>query len=516
MVYSICHMYALIGLLVLETALEGLVCSESGRTTPALRKGASLVAMILLLGATVGLSLMDWQVWLWTLPVAAYRLVNIWRVYNSRLPVPQLRTVTLRAFNWLVVGQILLTGLAWAATHYHFGMQLLTVAVAGQLLGALILLRASLHTWRHAGAPNDRKALTDRELPSVSVLVPARNETDDLERSLQALTASDYPKLEILVLDDCSATRRTPEIIRSFAHAGVRFIQGDLPDENRWLAKNYAYERLAQEASGDVLLFCGVDAHLEPQSIRQLVALLEVRGKDMLSVMPLRLPRPGTGSPLLQTMRYYWEICLPRRFFKRPPVLSTCWLIRREALKRMGGFEAISRSVTPEAPLARQAVVTDAYSFVRSDDAMGIYSDKRADEQYGTSVRVRYPQLHRRLELVALATFCELWIMIGPFMGLLIVHYLARGAAYTAMWVVSVCALYVTYGLVSVGARLSNRWFGWLLMPIAFLVDLIVLHVSLWKYEFDSVDWKGRNVCIPVMQVQPDTKHRAKDVRAAA
>jgi len=71
-------------------------------------------------------------------------------------------------------------------------------------------------------------------------------------------SSHDYPKLEIIVLDDCSQNKHTPEIIRSFAHDGVRFIQGEHPKPT-WLAKNQAYDRLAQESSGEFILFCGVD-----------------------------------------------------------------------------------------------------------------------------------------------------------------------------------------------------------------------------------------------------------------
>jgi hypothetical protein len=497
-------MYWLVGLLVFQLVLEGIVCSEGHRLPVPLRKVAVVVAALPLGVLTVVLCAEEWRVWVWMAPLSAYRVINLLRIYRGRLPAPYLRTASLRAFNWLVIAQAAVTLAAWLVVRYGWDTQLFAALVVAQLLAAVILLRSTLHTWRHGGAPNDRTVtLSNRELPSVSVLVPARNETDDLEYCLQALTASDYPKLEVLVYDDCSANRRTPDIIRSFAHEGVRFIQGDVPDESRWLAKNYSYSRLAAEASGDVLLFCGVDARLEPQSIRQLVWLLQQRGKDMLSVMPLRAPRPGSGSSVLQAMRYYWEICLPRRFFKRPPVLSTTWLIRREALKRMGGFEAVSRAVVPEAPLARQAVTTDAYAFIRSDQAMGIYSSKSADEQYATSVRVRYPQLHRRLELVALAAVCELALLVAPFAGLLLAQYLLHAVAYVAMWAVALLCLFTTYGLVTGGARLTNRWFGWLLMPVAFLVDLVILNISLWQYEFGEVNWKGRNVCIPVMQIDP-------------
>jgi len=508
-------MYWLVSLLVLEVVLEGVLCSGGARLRPGLRKMMTLLTAALLVGVMAALCFNRWQVWLWGLPLAGYRLVNLLRIYYARLPTPQLHTVALRAFNWLLAAQVAVGVIAWASNYYHWNAHLFDVLVVGQLLVAVVLLRASTLTWQHAAAARGAVTLSDHDLPSLSVLVPARNETDDLDRCLQRLTASTYPKLEILVLDDCSATRRTPEIIRSFAHAGVRFLQGEAPDEQRWLAKNFAYEQLAKEASGELLFFCGVDALLEPDSLRRLVAILESRGKDMVSVMPLRVQGEGRGTSLLQAMRYYWETCLPRRLFKRPPVLSTCWLIRREALERMGRFDAMSRSVVPESALARRAVTTDAYSFIRSDDSLGIYSNKSAGEQYGTTLRVRYPQLHRRLELVALNAAFELVCLLGPLIGLFLAGNLSHSMAYVAMWSVALVCLFVTYGLVSVGARLTNPWFGWLLMPVAFLVDMAMLHVSMWQYEFASVSWKGRNVCIPVMRVEPGSNDRPRQaVRA--
>lgn len=496
-------MYWLVGVFGLEAILECLLCIGVVGTVQGLRRLLCMTAAVLLVVATALLCVHAVEVWIWTTPLVAYRLINLLRVYRSRLPQQQLRTVATQAFTWLLIAQLAGTVLAWFILRFHHVQVFFDCLAALQLLGAVILLRASTHTWRHAAVLAEPRPLSDRELPALSVLVPARNETEDLEQCLQALVASDYPKLEIVVLDDCSVNRHTPEIIRSYAHAGVRFIQGEAPDESRWLAKNFAYEQLCREASGDMLLFCGVDARFEPHSLRELVCLLEARGKDMLSVMPLRSAASSQGNSLLQAMRYYWEICLPRRFFKRPPVLSTCWLIRRKTLEHMGGFESVSRSVSPEAPLARKAVATDAYSFIRSDERLGIYSDKSDAEQYATSVRVRYPQLHRRLELVALASVYELLFMLGPIIGLVFVSHLAHATAYIALWGVTLLCLLTTYGIVVLGARLSDPWYGWALLPVGVLVDMWILNVSLWKYEFGSVDWKGRNVCIPVMHVEP-------------
>ena len=70
----------------------------------------------------------------------------------------------------------------------------------------------------HRQAPKSTKTLqatqhyADKDLPSISVLIPARNETEELHACLDALVASDYPKLEILVLDDCSQERQPQKL----------------------------------------------------------------------------------------------------------------------------------------------------------------------------------------------------------------------------------------------------------------------------------------------------------------
>jgi hypothetical protein len=495
-------MYWLISVLAFETMLGWFICT--GRFIEGRVKSFLCIFSACLLALTyMSLVVLDWKIWVWGVPFVLYRLANLLRVYRGRLPARQLHKVATRAFGWLLFAHIATTLIAWITVHYHIAGLLVDILLVGQLLCALTLLRASTTTWQYAEATSDSKPLTDNQLPTLSILVPARNETETLELCLQNLTASNYPKLEILVLDDCSANRRTPEVIRSFAHAGVRFVQGQVPDETRWLAKTYAYEQLAAQSSGDILYFCGVDALVEPQTVRELVCLLEERSLDMLSVMPLRAKGTQKGAELLQTMRYYWEMCLPRGVFKRPPVLSTSWLIRRSSLEHLGGFESVSRSISPEASFARRLVAHNTYRFLRSDEALGLYSNKSSADQYSTSVRVRYPQLHRRLELVALASMFEGAFLIGPFVGLLLAGRLTHTLAYVSVWTVSLVCLLITYSIVGSGARLYNSWYGWMLMPVAFVLDLAILHISFWKYEFGTVEWKGRNVCIPVMQIEP-------------
>lgn len=465
-----------------------------------LRAFAGGVVAVAVIATAIVLLLVHWQVWLLPAFLTPYRIINIARVVRYQLLPPRLRAVSLRAHIWLVLAQILLSLLSYSLLSLPV-TQIAGIFVAVQLFVVLILLRSTTQTWEYARVPSGTKHYTDRELPSVSVLIPARDETESLEQCLASLVQSNYPKLEILVLDDCSPNRRTPEIIRAFAHDGVRFVQGTEPEDN-WVAKNHASEQLRSEASGELLLFCSADVLFEATTIRSMVESLLNDNNDMLSVLPSRSNESRRHLSLLEPMRYYWELCLPRRLFKRPPVLSTCWLIRAKSLEDFGGFSGYKQSMTPETHFARRAVISGKYSFLRSSGDMVVYNTKNPESQYDTTVRLRYPQLHRRLELVALTSIFELFFLAGPFIGLLLAPLLPNSLAYIFSWLAVVAATEVMYYYVAVETRLNTTLMAVLTAPLAILVDIYMLHISLLKYEFGEVAWKGRNVCIPVMRVE--------------
>jgi hypothetical protein len=437
------------------------------------------------------------------LVMSIYRVISLLRLVRARMHAKYLRRATRHASLWLIGGQAIVILVwdwsVWARiSTYHLWLAL-TYSVC---VCAIVLLASTIrHLLRTRMPIVSSNIVPSHDLPTLTVAIPARNETDDLERCLTSLVASNYPKLEILVLDDCSQNRRTPEIIRSYAHDGVRFIQGRVPEDN-WLAKNQAYQQLLEEANGELLLFCGVDIEFAPNSLRALVLAMLDKKKTMVSIMPKNTLRDAGfpfGATLIQPIRYAWELALPRKLFRRPPVLSSCWVARRDMLTAAGGFAAVSRSIVPESYFARVSTIHDGYSFMQSNEATGIVSNKSFVEQQSTAIRTRYPQVHRRVELVMLLTVSELVGVILPyalfFVGLfghLSPQLLSISAATIIMLTVTyVLIVYVTYRALLVRAI----W-----MPFfAIVADVILLNYSMFRYEFSEVVWKGRNVCIPVM-----------------
>lgn len=427
---------------------------------------------------------------------ALYKAFNSARLIRGRMEADHLRRTTLRAALVLSLTQAVVAVIvSFGYDAGHWQSNAAYALVAAQLLAALVIISSTQRHLRTTKTLQATTAYTDRELPSLSVLIPARNETDDLHACLEALVASNYPKLEIIVLDDCSQNKHTPEIIRSFAQSGVRFIAGQPPADS-WLAKNFAYQQLADAANSELLLFCGVDLQMSEGAIRELVTTMLEKQKSMISILPHNDRPRDIRTLLVQPMRYAWEISLPRRLFNRPAVLSTCWIIKRSALMSAGSFKAVSRSITPESHFARFTARNDGYSFLRSNL---VVSSKPASEQQATAIRMRYPQLHRRPELVWLITLVEI-------IGLTLPLPLAIAAAVVGLWIVFAVAVVAYVLLCVVFWEVSGVMYGrpliagLVLVPFATLYDVVLLHVSMYRYEFSDVRWKERNICLPIMR----------------
>ena len=102
--------------------------------------------------------------------------------------------------------------------------------------------------------------------PMVSVLIPAYNEESAIVDTIRAALASDYPKLEILIVDDGSKDR-TAELVRTNFSRDRRVRL--LPQSNH--GKPSALNHGLSEAIGDVIISIDADTIIDPDAISLLV-----------------------------------------------------------------------------------------------------------------------------------------------------------------------------------------------------------------------------------------------------
>ncbi len=433
----------------------------------------------------------NWFLWL-ALGLTTYRLVNNLKVIVNLSNENYLLVSARRASIVLNIAQIPVVLLAL----YPPSINLMLPVLVGALgITGLLLAETIKNLVKLKRIPPSQRSDTN-SLPTITVAIPARNETNALVECLNSVVASDYPKLEIIVLDDCSQDN-TAEIIRSFAQSGVRFVLGEEPNNN-WLAKNHAYEKLADEALGEYILFCGADVRFGVSTISKIVSRLA--SKDMISILPLNTGHdPVMG--LVQPMHYWWELALPRKLVNRPPALSSAWIIKTRSLRKLGTFEAVSRAVRPEVYFAKQLIPGNKYAFAISDKDLALESSKSSQEQLSKALRLSYPRLHQRLELVSILTLGELILFVAPFA--LLTLSLVRGELTTIVLAALVClALLTTHGLIVVSTTKKASLVGFLAFLPSVIMEMVTTNVSMLRYEFGAVMWKDRNICIPVLRAK--------------
>lgn len=368
------------------------------------------------------------------------------------------------------------------------GLMILMVFATGAVVLLLGRTVWALHRFAYRAITLDK----DQKVPTISVCVAARNETHALAQCLERVLQSDYPKLEILVLDD-SSSDDTSVIIKSFAHEGVRFIAGRSLSDG-WLGKNHAYQTLIEESSGEYIMFLDVDTTIGVTTISQLMTQLQANKKSMLSVLPRRDDGYYT-SAVFGTMRYYWELILASS--NNPPAASAVWMVERTKLETSGvGLANYGMSVRPERHLARQLQRDKAYYYLIGAKQLGIGFEKRLASQYETALRLYYPMSGRNLFNWLLASLF-LCLLITP----LVLIFLVPFGSILNYWAVGlVLIVATTFGLFT---HRTYKTISWQLRVLAgpFLViqELVLLFFSYGRYIFGTVTWKGRLVA-----AQPD------------
>jgi len=328
-------------------------------------------------------------------------------------------------------------------------------------------------------------------LPSVTVCIPARNETHAMTDSLQRIIASTYPKLEIIVLDDLSGDN-TSALIKAFAHEGVRFVEGTKLSDG-WLGKNHALQRLLQQASGTYVLFMDVDTRLSPDSIEQLVAYALQEQALMVSVLPRREDNPR-ASVFFSPLRYFWEIMFHRT--AAPATASGAWMIHRQTLlDRWQGFTQYKDAVQPESRFAADLMATGHYRFLMGSGLLGISYEKKWRSQIGTSIRLLFPLLGGKVLHVIVAAAdlliasVPLFVILAGFVFGWGVHQIIAGALYLMF-----AALYAVY----FRCVWNKGWVvGGLLWGYLTLQEAVLVIQSAVAYSRKTVTWKGRLVKTP-------------------
>jgi glycosyltransferase involved in cell wall biosynthesis len=228
----------------------------------------------------------------------------------------------------------------------------------------------------------DRRPATAGGEPRVSIIVPARNEEQDIRATLEALLALDYSNYEVIAVDDRS-TDRTGQIMEEVAagscgadtpihgaiapelNAGtdrsvrptLRIIHvSELPAG--WMGKTHAMWTAAQQASGDWLLFTDADVLFKPDSVRRAVAYAEAEKADHVVLFPrMIMENPGERMMIafFQALFVFghrpWKVADPAA--QDHMGVGAFNMVRRPVYEAVGTYKALRMEVLDDMKLGK-------------------------------------------------------------------------------------------------------------------------------------------------------------------
>jgi hopene-associated glycosyltransferase HpnB len=199
---------------------------------------------------------------------------------------------------------------------------------------------------------------------AISVVIPARNEAENVGRAVRSLlnqSCSDL--LEIYVVDD-NSTDGTAQAARAAAvdHPSKLTVIVGRPLPSGWTGKLWAVQQGAEAALAshpEFLLLTDADIEHAPDSIATLVSVAASGGYDLVSVMVKLRCQSIPEKLLIPAFVFFFFMLYPPLWIRSPRKQTAgaaggCILIRPEALERAGGIAAIRSEVIDDCALARR------------------------------------------------------------------------------------------------------------------------------------------------------------------
>src|ERR1700757_1048100 len=337
--------------------------------------------------------------------------------------------------------------------------------------------------------------------PSVSVIVPARNEEASLRACLESLLAQVGIEFEIIVVDDGS-TDRTRGIAQSFPDVRV-ITPGPLPPG--WTGKNNAVAAGAREARGGWLLFTDADTVHKSGSLARAVAEVEQHHADLLSYSPEQEVH-GFGEKAIMPV-IFAELARTYRpsdvSDPRSPAAAAngqYLLITRRAYDFVGGHAAVATSLLEDVALARAVKSSGRKIFFRfGGDAVRTRMYRTLPqlvEGWTKNLTLLFPH-PGRLALRRLFDF------VAAIIGYAIAIVAWRtGSALVALVVAAVTSMFMLF----LFRRIRQAHFSWDATVLAFLglplFSYLLLRSKL-SYKRGKVSWKGRTYAGESVPVAP-------------
>lgn len=358
------------------------------------------------------------------------------------------------------------------------------------MLFTLFIINSLLLALALANFASIRRPSNSNEVEStVTILLPVRNEAENIERILKELGAQIHlPHLRVLVIDD-SSEDKTFELAQNFASSQISIIQAPALAEG-WIGKVAALQagyRQIEAKMPDVVISIDADVHFEGDAISKAVNALVGANLDFISPYPRQIAHTW-GERLVQPLlQWSWMSTVLLRGAEKIPMTSTVicngqfLVMRGAALKKIGGFESVARKVLDDIELGRSFVAAGFKGAVISGSEISstrMYQNfKEIRSGYGKSLHLAFGSIFGSL-------------IAAIFIGATVLLPLFYAMTGNLLGVAALCAIVGTriVSAAASGTRIRDAF----LHPVSALLFIYLLYYS-WSNR-GKTQWKGRTL----------------------
>jgi hopene-associated glycosyltransferase HpnB len=324
--------------------------------------------------------------------------------------------------------------------------------------------------------------------PDVDIVVPARDEAHTIGPVIASLLRQDYRgKCRVILVDD-NSTDGTAALAGTAANLTIITLQSK-PVE--WSGKLWALSQGVAASRAPVLLFTDADIVHDPRHLSSLVAKLEQSRTDMVSEM-VRLNCASLAErALVPAVVYFFQMLYPFSRVNDPSsavaaAAGGTVLIRREALQRIGGIEAIKNSLIDDVALAKSVKRSGAIFLGHSGLAVSIRPYPTFADIWDMITRTAFTQLRYSPLLLALTLLGLSVVWLAPAAAILCMRGWSFGFGLAAfgLAVISYMPTLARYG--------RNRLWALALPLIALFYMAATLGSALNYWRGQGARWKSR------------------------
>jgi len=324
----------------------------------------------------------------------------------------------------------------------------------------------------------------------VSIIVAAKNEADTLRECLTSLSELEYPDKEVIVVCGPSIDG-TEEIAREFAGTMTVLREPERPPD--WLGKSWACHHGYLRSTGDVLLFADGDVVHSRESLGAVLANLDAKKADLLSVWPETVTRTRSERLIFPTSVFFLCVGVAASARRTPGgrrvngANGQYIMIKREAYTAIGGHAAIKTDIMEDSAIGRGALGrglevlnADGEGYVKVKPYSRFGEAWEAHERFGAGLLPSWG-------IMAATFLLTLAYFVGPF-ALLGLALATANPAY-ALVGASTCA--VVFAVQAYFSLKVSRAQYFLLAPLSGLLVTAATVTGFVRFRRGGITWKG-------------------------